>query len=66
MSPAMKNGRCQMHGGKSPGPPKENKNAWKHGLYSRESTGLHRQVKDLVRRTHDLIEHAGMDSTAAT
>src|ERR1043165_4204597 len=31
---AMKNGRCRMHGGKSTGPPKGNRNAWKHGHYS--------------------------------
>ncbi|MGI8854100.1 MAG: HGGxSTG domain-containing protein [Methyloceanibacter sp.] len=30
-SPAMTNGRCRMHGGKSPGAPKGNRNAWKHG-----------------------------------
>jgi hypothetical protein len=32
-SPAMSNGRCRMHGGLSPGPPKGNKNAFKHGRY---------------------------------
>ena len=31
-SPAMPNGRRRMHGGLSPGPPKGNKNALKHGL----------------------------------
>lgn len=31
---AMKNGRCFMHGGKSTGAPKGNRNAWKHGRYS--------------------------------
>ncbi|MGO8840343.1 MAG: HGGxSTG domain-containing protein [Methyloceanibacter sp.] len=30
-SPAMPNGRCRMHGGKSPGAPKGNRNAWKNG-----------------------------------
>jgi hypothetical protein len=33
-SPAMPNGRCRMHGGKSSGAPKGNRNAWKHGSYS--------------------------------
>ena len=28
---AMKNGRCRMHGGKSTGAPKGNRNALKHG-----------------------------------
>lgn len=31
---AMKNGRCRMHGGKSTGAPKGNRNAEKHGNYS--------------------------------
>ena len=33
-SPAMTNGRCRMHGGKSPDVPKGNKNALRHGRYS--------------------------------
>ncbi|WJR78788.1 HGGxSTG domain-containing protein [Bradyrhizobium sp. NP1] len=32
-SPAMANGRCRMHGGPSPGAPKGNRNAYKHGRY---------------------------------
>lgn len=32
---AMANGRCRMHGGKSPGPPKENQNAKTHGFFSK-------------------------------
>src|SRR5690625_7029205 len=32
---AMENGRCRMHGGKSTGPPKKNKNARKHGLFAK-------------------------------
>ena len=35
-SPAMPNGRCRMHGGMSPGAPKGNKNAFKHGRYTAE------------------------------
>jgi hypothetical protein len=34
--PAMPNGRCRLHGGKSPGPPLGNRNAYKHGLRSAE------------------------------
>jgi hypothetical protein len=30
----MPNGRCRLHGGKSPGAPKGNQNARKHGIYS--------------------------------
>ena len=32
---AMANGRCRMHGGKSTGAPKQNKNSVKHGLFSK-------------------------------
>jgi len=32
---AMANGRCRMHGGKSTGPPKKNKNSMKHGLFAK-------------------------------
>src|SRR5690625_453343 len=32
---AMANGRCRMHGGKSTGPPKQNKNSFKHGLFAK-------------------------------
>ena len=35
---AMRNGRCDMHGGKSTGPPKGNTNALKHGIYSKRLT----------------------------
>lgn len=31
----MSNGRCRMHGGKSTGAPKDNKNAVTHGAYER-------------------------------
>jgi hypothetical protein len=33
-APAMKNGRCRVHGGQSTGAPKGNANAVKHGFYS--------------------------------
>ena len=36
-APAMPNGRCRMHGGKSPGAPRGNGNARKHGLYTAEA-----------------------------
>lgn len=35
-SPAMLNGRCRLHGGKSTGAPIGNKNALKHGLYTKD------------------------------
>jgi hypothetical protein len=49
MSPAMKNGRCRLHGGLSTGPKTEEGRArcgnWKHGRYSK----LCRQRKELIR-----------------
>ena len=30
----MANGRCRMHGGKNPGAPKGNRNAYRHGRYT--------------------------------
>jgi hypothetical protein len=33
----MPNGRCRMHGGPSPGAPKGNRNAFKHGRYTIEA-----------------------------
>lgn len=54
-SPAMPNGRCRLHGGKSPGPPKGNRNAWKHGLRAAE----HRAMRLLLRAMRaDLAELA--------
>ena len=43
-SPAMKNGRCRMHGGMSPGAPKGNKNALKHGRYTAEAIARRREI----------------------
>jgi hypothetical protein len=48
-SPAMPNGRCRMHGGKSPGAPKGNRNAWNHGHYSAESVKLRLYVQWLAQ-----------------
>ena len=48
-SPAMPNGRCRMHGGKSPGAPKGNKNAYKHGLYSAKAIARRRSISMLIR-----------------
>jgi hypothetical protein len=48
-SPAMPNGRCRMHGGKSPGAPKRNKNALKHGRYTAEAIANRREIGTLLR-----------------
>jgi hypothetical protein len=48
-SPAMPNGRCRMHGGSSPGAPRGNKNALKHGHYTAEALAQRREISDLLR-----------------
>src|SRR5215475_13899148 len=48
-APAMTNGRCRMHGGKSPGAPKGNKNAFKHGRYTAEAITRRREISGLLR-----------------
>ena len=44
----MPNGRCRMHGGKSPGAPVGNQRAFKHGLYSREMREVRAAVRSLL------------------
>jgi hypothetical protein len=54
-SPAMKNGRCRMHGGPSTGAPKGNRNAWKHGRFTAEAIARRREVADLLRAARELL-----------
>ena len=49
LSPAMPNGRCRLHGGLSPGAPKGNRNAVKHGRYTAEAVASRREVAALLR-----------------
>ena len=44
----MPNGRCRMHGGPSPGAPKGNQNAYKHGRYSNQTTLQKRRIAALI------------------
>ena len=53
-SPAMPNGRCRLHGGKSPGAPKGNKNALKHGHYSADAAANRREIANLLRSMRTL------------
>jgi hypothetical protein len=48
-SPAMSNGRCRMHGGKSTGRPQ------KHGRYTKKAIAERREVRDLLRLLRELI-----------
>ena len=54
-SPAMPNGRCRLHGGKSPGAPKGNTNAFKHGRYSAEAIGARRKIAALLRTMRTVV-----------
>ena len=45
----MANGRCRMHGGKSTGAPMGNKNAFKHGRYSRDGKQEQREMRMLLK-----------------
>ena len=55
-SPTMPNGRCRMHGGKSTGAPKGNRNAWKHGHYSAEAIALRQFFRQLLSEARDTAE----------
>jgi len=46
-----------MHGGApGSGAPRDNKNALKHGLYTREAIEERRQLRVLMRRSRTLIQ----------
>jgi uncharacterized protein YjcR len=53
----MPNGRCRMHGGPSPGAPKGNKNALKHGLYTAEAIVRRREMSGWVRAMRALARN---------
>jgi hypothetical protein len=50
----MPNGRCRLHGGKSTGPPKGNKNALKHGRYTAQAIARRREVRALLQGVKQL------------
>jgi hypothetical protein len=56
-APAMPNGRCRMHGGMSPGAPKGNKNALKHGRYTAEAIERRREISALLRAIRALARN---------
>src|SRR5262245_55932757 len=54
LTPAMPNGRCRMHGGLSPGAPKGNLHARKHGYYGADEISRRRKIAALLRRMRTL------------
>jgi hypothetical protein len=55
-APAMRNGRCRMHGGKSSGAPIGNRNSWKHGHYSADATAMRKLVRRLLLDARETVE----------
>jgi hypothetical protein len=61
-APAMTNGRCRLHGGKSTGPrtleglERSRKANYKHGLYSAEIIAERRFIRRLLRDSRELID----------
>jgi hypothetical protein len=48
--------RCRMHGGApGSGAPRGNKNALKHGLYTREAIAEHKHIRELVGHSRKLL-----------
>ena len=54
-APAMKNGRCKLHGGKSTGPPQGNQNAFKHGYYAKVAIVERKCTKQLIKDSQELL-----------
>ncbi len=54
-APAMKNGRCRMHGGKSTGPPKGSQNAFKHGYYTAKAKAEREMIWELLYESRLLL-----------
>ncbi len=58
LAPAVKGKRrCRMHGGaEGSGAPKGNKNALKHGLYTREAIEERRQLRQLIKASREMLK----------
>lgn len=60
--PAMANGRCKLHGGKSTGPRTaaglacSRRSAWRHGYYSVEAQAQRREASAVRADTQALIQ----------
>jgi hypothetical protein len=57
----MANGRCRMHGGKAPGAPKGNSNAFRHGRYTAEAIAERQELAALLRDMKGLVEQVDGD-----
>jgi hypothetical protein len=56
--PAMKNGRCRLHGGKSPGAPRGVRNGnYRNGLRTIEAIADRRRAAEVRRALRHLLRH---------
>jgi hypothetical protein len=52
--------RCRMHGGApGTGAPKQNQNALKHGLFTKDAIEERKQVQALIGQTRKLLQDIG-------
>jgi len=59
-NPAMKGKQvCYIHGGKSPGAPRDNKNALKHGNFTSEAFQRRNYLQMLLKKSRELIKEIG-------
>lgn len=62
--PAMQNGRCRLHGGKSTGPrtpeglERSRRANWKHGRYSAEAIAERREMRRVLGALQSLVANA--------
>ncbi len=52
--PAMANGRCRLHGGKSNAGKEHGQ--YKHGYYTREAIALRKALRDLLREAQEALD----------
>jgi hypothetical protein len=61
-APAMRNGRCRMHGGSSTGPrtpeglARSRRAHWKHGLYSAEAKAEAGFFRQRIKKLEELLK----------
>lgn len=57
-SPAVRGRkRCRMHGGaQGSGAPRANRNAWKHGMFTRDAIAERREIRAVLGEARRLLE----------
>ncbi len=54
--PSMANGRCKLHGGKSPGAPRGAKNGnFRHGQRTQETLERRREIRELLGSLREIV-----------